>query len=156
MTFAVQRSSSPKGSVAQVVAPEIEGRIKGFAVIGVASLWCLNGILRLFSPEANYVLNLCRFLHRIRTETTDKIVLISNYTQTLDLFEKLCRTKKYASVVLFLYTDISRCNIDIVSSDSTVVWESTNDRSLWTSSTILKERNSSFCWAAKLVAAASI
>lgn len=36
-----------------------------------------------------------RFLHRIRTETNDKIVLISNYTQTLDLFEKLCRTKKW-------------------------------------------------------------
>lgn len=35
-----------------------------------------------------------RFLHRLRTETTDKIVLISNYTQTLDLFEKLCRSKK--------------------------------------------------------------
>ncbi|KZS91127.1 DNA repair protein, SNF2 family [Sistotremastrum niveocremeum HHB9708] len=36
-----------------------------------------------------------RFLHHIRTETTDKIVLISNYTQTLDLFEKLLRSKKY-------------------------------------------------------------
>lgn len=36
-----------------------------------------------------------RFLHQIRTQTTDKIVLISNYTQTLDLFEKLCRNKKY-------------------------------------------------------------
>ncbi|KAL1947897.1 hypothetical protein VTO73DRAFT_13621 [Trametes versicolor] len=36
-----------------------------------------------------------RFLHRIHTETNDKIVLISNYTQTLDLFEKLCRSKKY-------------------------------------------------------------
>jgi DNA repair and recombination protein RAD54 and RAD54-like protein len=35
-----------------------------------------------------------RFLHRIRTETNDKIVLISNYTQTLDLFEKLLRCKK--------------------------------------------------------------
>lgn len=34
------------------------------------------------------------FLHRIHTETNDKIVLISNYTQTLDLFEKLCRSKK--------------------------------------------------------------
>jgi DNA repair and recombination RAD54-like protein len=30
-----------------------------------------------------------------RTETNDKIVLISNYTQTLDLFEKICRTKKW-------------------------------------------------------------
>ncbi|KIK08279.1 hypothetical protein K443DRAFT_128642 [Laccaria amethystina LaAM-08-1] len=36
-----------------------------------------------------------RFLHQIKTQTTDKIVLISNYTQTLDLFEKLCRSKKY-------------------------------------------------------------
>ncbi|KAF9454567.1 hypothetical protein P691DRAFT_312855 [Macrolepiota fuliginosa MF-IS2] len=36
-----------------------------------------------------------RFLHQIRTQTNDKIVLISNYTQTLDLFEKLCRNKKY-------------------------------------------------------------
>ena len=35
-----------------------------------------------------------RFLHHIHTHTTDKIVLISNYTQTLDLFEKLCRSKK--------------------------------------------------------------
>ncbi|KAI0082617.1 DNA repair protein, SNF2 family [Panus rudis PR-1116 ss-1] len=36
-----------------------------------------------------------RFLHRIRSETNDKIVLISNYTQTLDLFEKMLRNKKY-------------------------------------------------------------
>jgi len=36
-----------------------------------------------------------RFLHRIHTETNDKIVLISNYTQTLDIFEKLLRSKKY-------------------------------------------------------------
>ncbi|KAJ3725850.1 DNA repair protein, SNF2 family [Lentinula raphanica] len=36
-----------------------------------------------------------RFLHQLRTQTNDKIVLISNYTQTLDLFEKLCRSKKY-------------------------------------------------------------
>ncbi|KAI6138842.1 SNF2 family N-terminal domain-containing protein [Pisolithus thermaeus] len=36
-----------------------------------------------------------RFLHQIRTTTNDKIVLISNYTQTLDLFEKLCRNKNY-------------------------------------------------------------
>ncbi|KAG7447908.1 uncharacterized protein BT62DRAFT_930006 [Guyanagaster necrorhizus] len=36
-----------------------------------------------------------RFLHQLRATTNDKIVLISNYTQTLDLFEKLCRSKKY-------------------------------------------------------------
>ncbi|CED82075.1 dna repair snf2 family [Phaffia rhodozyma] len=36
-----------------------------------------------------------RFLHQLRTTTDDKIVLISNYTQTLDLFQKLCYNNKY-------------------------------------------------------------
>ncbi|KAG8926713.1 DNA-dependent ATPase protein rad54 [Tulasnella sp. 417] len=36
-----------------------------------------------------------RFLEQLRRETNDKIVLISNYTQTLDLFAKLCRAKGY-------------------------------------------------------------
>lgn len=44
--------------------------------------------------ECGIDLTLHRFLHQLRTTTTDKIVLISNYTQTLDLFEKLCRSKK--------------------------------------------------------------
>lgn len=41
-----------------------------------------------------------RFLYKISTETDDKIVLISNYTQTLDLIEKMCRSRKYGSVRL--------------------------------------------------------
>lgn len=36
-----------------------------------------------------------RMLSRIRADTNDKIVLISNYTSTLDLFEKLCRNRTY-------------------------------------------------------------
>lgn len=36
-----------------------------------------------------------RFLHSIRTTTDDKIVLISNYTQTLDIFERLCRSRRW-------------------------------------------------------------
>lgn len=41
-----------------------------------------------------------RFLKTIRSQSDDKIVLISNYTQTLDLIERLCRHKHYASLRL--------------------------------------------------------
>ncbi|KAK0551042.1 DNA-dependent ATPase protein rad54 [Tilletia horrida] len=36
-----------------------------------------------------------RFLHQIRFNTKDKIVLISNYTQTLDVFERMCRINRW-------------------------------------------------------------
>lgn len=38
-----------------------------------------------------------RMLEHIKNYTTDKIVLISNATQTLDLMERLCRAKKLAA-----------------------------------------------------------
>ncbi|KAI5793737.1 helicase swr1 [Peziza echinospora] len=41
-----------------------------------------------------------RMLARIRKDTNDKIVLISNYTQTLDIFEKLCRSRNYGCLRL--------------------------------------------------------
>jgi DNA repair and recombination RAD54-like protein len=41
-----------------------------------------------------------RMLARIRQDTNDKIVLISNYTQTLDVFDKLCRSRGYGSLRL--------------------------------------------------------
>ncbi|KAK3376033.1 DNA repair protein rhp54 [Lasiosphaeria ovina] len=41
-----------------------------------------------------------RMLAKIRSESNDKIVLISNYTSTLDLFEKLCRSRAYGCLRL--------------------------------------------------------
>lgn len=41
-----------------------------------------------------------RFLYKINKETDDKIVVISNYTQTLDLAEKMCRQNKYGCLRL--------------------------------------------------------
>lgn len=41
-----------------------------------------------------------RMLHSIHHETNDKIVIISNYTQTLDLIEKLCRIRRYGALRL--------------------------------------------------------
>ncbi|KAF2478036.1 uncharacterized protein BDR25DRAFT_365054 [Lindgomyces ingoldianus] len=46
------------------------------------------------------MLVLDRMLARIRAETNDKIVLISNYTQTLDVFAQLCRARGYGCLRL--------------------------------------------------------
>ncbi|KAJ3355517.1 DNA-dependent ATPase protein rad54 [Allomyces javanicus] len=41
-----------------------------------------------------------RMLHKIKTTTKDKIVLISNYTQTLDVMEQLCQSRAWGSLRL--------------------------------------------------------
>lgn len=73
----------------------LEAQTVSFTPNGVESSLFLKGPH--FSPFVFNSLSYAsiRFLHQIKTETTDKIVLISNYTQTLDLFEKLLRSKKY-------------------------------------------------------------
>ncbi|WVZ73525.1 hypothetical protein U9M48_021822, partial [Paspalum notatum var. saurae] len=51
---------------------------------------------------------LARLLGHLRQKTNDRIVLVSNYTQTLDLFVQLCRERRYPYVRLDGATSISK------------------------------------------------
>lgn len=49
-----------------------------------------------------------RFLHTMRAQTDDKIVIISNYTKTLDMIERMCRQQQYGSLRLDGTLNISK------------------------------------------------
>ncbi|KAL3621160.1 DNA-dependent ATPase protein rad54 [Castilleja foliolosa] len=51
---------------------------------------------------------LARLLSHLRKRTDDRIVLVSNYTQTLDLFAQLCRERRYPFLRLDGTTSISK------------------------------------------------
>ncbi|KAK7253202.1 hypothetical protein RIF29_37728 [Crotalaria pallida] len=51
---------------------------------------------------------LARLLAHLRQCTNDRIVLVSNYTQTLDLFAQLCRERRYPHLRLDGTTSISK------------------------------------------------
>ncbi|XP_031260342.1 protein CHROMATIN REMODELING 25 [Pistacia vera] len=51
---------------------------------------------------------LARLLSHLRHRTDDRIVLVSNYTQTLDLFAQLCRERRYPYLRLDGTTSISK------------------------------------------------
>ncbi|KAK3420598.1 hypothetical protein EUGRSUZ_G01447 [Eucalyptus grandis] len=51
---------------------------------------------------------LARLLAHLRQRTDDRIVLVSNYTQTLDLFAQLCRERRYPYLRLDGSTTISK------------------------------------------------
>ncbi|GAV66346.1 SNF2_N domain-containing protein/Helicase_C domain-containing protein [Cephalotus follicularis] len=51
---------------------------------------------------------LARLLAHLRQRTDDRIVLVSNYTQTLDLFAQLCRERRYPHLRLDGTTSISK------------------------------------------------
>ncbi|XP_054787444.1 protein CHROMATIN REMODELING 25 [Prosopis cineraria] len=51
---------------------------------------------------------LARLLAQIRHRTNDRIVLVSNYTQTLDLFAQLCRERRYPYLRLDGATSIGK------------------------------------------------
>ncbi|XP_051567327.1 DNA repair and recombination protein RAD54-like isoform X2 [Myxocyprinus asiaticus] len=63
---------------------------------GAVDLFPQNYSTKAVEPQlSGKMLVLDYILAMTRSTTSDKVVLVSNYTQTLDLFEKLCRTRRY-------------------------------------------------------------
>ncbi len=95
MTWKAAKIWSRKDSEELVQVEETEVAISLWDATGVenSSFWKGRFLRRCILHDGTHRV-ICRFLYHIHTQTNDKIVLISNYTQTLDLFEKLCRNKK--------------------------------------------------------------
>ncbi|ORX79931.1 hypothetical protein BCR32DRAFT_28972 [Anaeromyces robustus] len=57
--------------------------------------------LKVFTPEiSGKFIVLLKLLESIHTQTNEKVVLISNYTQTLDIYEEMCKIKNYTFIRL--------------------------------------------------------
>jgi len=56
----------------------------------IASLWVMCAAVYFLGKfqVLDYILAV------VKSTSTDKVVLVSNYTQTLDMFEKLCRLRR--------------------------------------------------------------
>ncbi|XP_076758634.1 DNA repair and recombination protein RAD54-like okr isoform X2 [Xylocopa sonorina] len=82
-----------------LVYDKILGKSEGFE--NAAKLIPANYSTKEVRPElSGKLMVLDCLLASIKTTTNDKIVLVSNYTQTLDLFEKLCHKRSYNYVRL--------------------------------------------------------
>lgn len=83
----------------ELVAQQINEGAEGFenAEKFLPNNWCSRDL----RPElGSKILVLDLMLAQIKMTSDDKIVLISNYTQTMDLFEKICRKRQYRFVRL--------------------------------------------------------
>ncbi len=62
----------------------------------ISDLLAHAGVSRKCPPElGGKMCVLSKMLHILYTEKKERIVLISNYTETLDIFQEVCRNFKY-------------------------------------------------------------
>ena len=80
------------------IQPEFSGMYEQYYV---DSLWMSStkGSI-MFFPCTGKMSVLDCLLAVTRATTDDRVVLVSNYTQTLDVFERLCRLRRYPHVRL--------------------------------------------------------
>lgn len=83
----------------ELIADKINDGAAGFENVGqfLPNNWGGRDVRPEFGGK---VMLLDLMLAALKTNTTDKIVLVSNYTQTLDFFEKLCLKRSYRYVRL--------------------------------------------------------
>ncbi|PFX22519.1 DNA repair and recombination protein RAD54-like isoform X3 [Stylophora pistillata] len=68
---------------------------------GILDMFPKTFSLKQVQPELSGKMQVLDYiLAMTKSSTSDKVVLVSNYTQTLDLFEKLCRLRRYQYVRL--------------------------------------------------------
>ncbi|XP_077981865.1 DNA repair and recombination protein RAD54-like [Glandiceps talaboti] len=68
---------------------------------GALDLFPENFDMKRVQPELSGKMQVLDYILAVtRTSTSDKVVLVSNYTQTLDIFERLCRNRGYLFVRL--------------------------------------------------------
>jgi DNA repair and recombination protein RAD54B len=48
------------------------------------------------SDASGKLIALAALLKALKTKTDEKIVVVSNFTQTLDVLEELCKSRQYA------------------------------------------------------------
>ena len=74
---------------------------EGSSIEGLKELFPNGFQSKHFQPELSGKMKVLDYILAMTKATSnDKVVLVSNYTQTLDLFEKLCRLRKYQFVRL--------------------------------------------------------
>ncbi|OWK05472.1 hypothetical protein Celaphus_00002590, partial [Cervus elaphus hippelaphus] len=92
-----------------------------------------------------------------RSHSSDKVVLVSNYTQTLDLFEKLCRARS-PDFVFMLSSKAGGCGLNLIGANRLVMfdpdWNPANDEQAM--ARVWRDGQKKTCYIYRLLSAGTI